>query len=70
MSETPQIEHLRMHAIQHLASHWHRYKMWCTKAHVPNVHCTLEKFYQGVVNGDDLNKVRDHYEMHYNKGSK
>ena len=70
MGDHPQIQPLSTHAIQNLASHWHRYKLWCNKAHVPNVHGTLERFYQGVVEGDALQKVKEHYQEHYEKRAK
>ncbi len=63
-------ERLSTHAIQHLASHWHRYHLWCKKAHIPNVHGTLEKFYEGVVDGDALLKVKCYFEEHYQRKQK
>ena len=70
MNENQQIEHLRTHAIQHLASHWHRYKLWCSKSNVPNVHGSIDRFYQGVIDGDALEKVKEHYDENHIKVSK
>ena len=70
MGDYQHVEPLSTHAIQHLASHWHRYYLWCNKAHIPNVHGTLERFYEGVVKSDDLDKVREYHEVHHKKESK
>ncbi len=70
MGDHQNVEQLSNHAIQHLASHWHRYSIWCDKAHVPNVHSTLELFYEGVIEGDALRKVKVYFEEHYEKKTK